>query len=89
MSYVNCGAYIAGRRAPSKKALKIALADAPDRVAFDPTSMFGSQGIIRGDAVPEGVSLQVVGPDPYAKRSWYATVKIAASGRNAGKVVLT
>jgi hypothetical protein len=84
--YVNVGAFIDGRRAPSKKALKIALADAPERVHFDTTSALGPSAEYTGLTVPEGVSLQVVGPDPYADRRFYATVKINS---RTGKVVLS
>jgi hypothetical protein len=30
---------------------------------------------------PAGTELQVVGPDPYSKRNWYATVKVDRNGK--------
>jgi hypothetical protein len=74
MSYINCGARINGERARTKKALREALTTDPSSVVFDPTSMFDSQAEIAGDAIPAGTTLSVVGPDPYARRNWYASV---------------
>ena len=78
MPTINTGAFIDGRRAPSKRAIKIALAVHPERVLFDPTSPFNDPAPIRGDQIPAGVSLTVVGPDPFTKRSFYATVQLNA-----------
>ena len=63
-----------GERPKTKKALKEAMRDDPASVVFDPTAAFGTQEFIRGDDVPSGVVLVVVGPDPYTKRTWYANV---------------
>jgi hypothetical protein len=58
-----------------------------DFVMFDQTAMFQS-GRIPGNATvkdlmnaPAGTQLQVVGPDPYNSRKWYATVKTDKSGK--------
>jgi hypothetical protein len=58
-----------------------------DFVMFDQTSQVMS-GRVPGDCTvadlmkaPEGTELSVVGPDPYNKRTWYATVKLNKSGR--------
>lgn len=73
MGYVNCGAYVNGTRPKTKKALKEAMANDPSHVRFDSTSMFDNLHCT-GVGIPEGTTLSVVGPDPYTKRSWYATV---------------
>ena len=81
MSYINVGAYVNGARPQSKKALKEACAawsasptDAPS-LRFDSTAMMGPRA--GEDILPATIgadTLSVVGPDPYAKRSWYASV---------------
>jgi hypothetical protein len=73
-----------GQRIPTKTALKRLLLGekksstepAPSEVLFDVTDLLGDYAgqTFRGDDLPEGVSLQVVGPDPQTKRIWYATV---------------
>lgn len=72
--YVNAGAYVAGARPRTKKALREALATAPGSVIFDTTAAFNPFAHYRATEIPAGVTLSVVGPDPYAKRSWYASV---------------
>jgi hypothetical protein len=75
MRYVNCGAYGAdGKRVKTKKQLREELATSPGDVYFDSTSMFDSESGFQGDAVPEGLSLSVVMPDPYTDRRSYASV---------------
>jgi hypothetical protein len=87
MASINVGAYVDGKRPVSKAALKRALADAPESVEFDTTSMFdGGAGPYSGTELPVGVTLSVVGPDPYTRRNWYGTIV-----RNArtGKVTVS
>lgn len=87
MSYLNCGAYVDGKRPATKAALKRALADAPETVTFDLTSAFNSvDAPLTGVSIPAGTKLSVVGPDPYARRNWYGTVAVAA---RTGKVTCT
>lgn len=87
MGYVNCGAFIGGRRAPSKKALKEAVRDCPERVTFDSTAFMGPRA---GDTITcdagdiGGNTLSVCGPDPYTRRVFYANVAV----RN-GKIIVT
>ena len=50
----------------TKKALKGAVGEVPN---FIETSMFGAE--FKGDG-----NYTVVGPDPYNKRTWYATVTV-------------
>lgn len=81
MGYVNTGALVDGKRPASKAALKRALADAPDTVVFDSTSMFDGGVQYTPESLPVGVSLSVVGPDPYTTRNYYATVVRGRDGR--------
>lgn len=74
MAYINVGAKINGERPKTKKALREAMKAHPETVLFDRTAAFDGQGTIRGDELPRD-TLQVVGPDPYAKRTWYASIK--------------
>lgn len=87
MTYMNVGAYVDGVRPKTKAALKRALAENPAAVTFDGTAPMGPQHEgLSGVNVPEGLSLSVVGPDPYRVRNWYATVKVNV---RTGKVVCT
>ena len=83
MSYVNTGAFVDGKRPSSKKALREAVATGL-YVAFDVTGAFGP---LAGDVLHAPWSrsigthtLSVVGPDPYRKRSWYASVTVKPDG---------
>jgi hypothetical protein len=84
MSYINVGAFTRnGQRVPSKKALKELLKADPSDVLFDPTSLFGDQAVICGDDLSaNGAKLTVCGPDPYLRRSWFATVERTEKGIN-------
>lgn len=84
-TYINVGAtFDTGNgdgpvRVKTKAALRKALDEAPGDVMFDVTSMLVAPGApkhYRGDEVPDGVTLSVVGPDPYEARVWYASVKL-------------
>jgi hypothetical protein len=72
--YINVGVQAPHNK--SKKALKEAIASNPEAVVFYGTTEFGIGPTYdgHGDTIPEGVSLSVVGPDPYTKRNWYAQV---------------
>ena len=89
MGTINVGAKIAGVDAPSKKALKIALADAPERVTFYTTATLfdGSRSFDGNSVPPEG--LLVCYPNPYTARNGWAIVKVATSGKRAGQVVVS
>jgi hypothetical protein len=87
MSWINTGARVNGARPRTKAALKRALEHEPEAVTFDVTSALGPRGSEVITPATIGTStLSVCGPDPYATRTWYATVAI--SGRT-GKVTLT
>jgi len=57
-----------GASYPTKKALKESVGKP---LRYIETSMFGAE-------YKEDGSFCVVGPDPYTKRTWYATVTMAA-----------
>ncbi len=80
MSYINVGAKIDGHDAPSKKALKLTLADHPERVEFYSTSPMGPQFVGTPDKIPAGFTLSVVGPDPFRSRKFYASVTNGPKG---------
>lgn len=80
MSFINVGAYINGERPASKKALREALANAPESVRFDGTALLGEQFNGPPSTIPAGVKLSVAGPDPYTSRKWFATVEHKAGG---------
>jgi hypothetical protein len=73
MKYVNCGAYVRGSRPKTKKELKQAMKDNPDQVHFDSTEMFHPGGCT-GTTIPTDTTMMVIGPDPFTKRTWYASV---------------
>lgn len=80
MSFINVGAQIDGRDAPSKRALKLTLADHPERVTFYSTSELGAVFDGNGTEIPQGVTLSVCGPNPYNARKFYASVTTTAKG---------
>lgn len=84
-TYVNVGAQSVanGIRYASKKALREALKKDASVVAFDSTSSMGPYAgeTLYGDDLPYGVTLSVVGPDPYTSRKWYANVERRADGK--------
>jgi hypothetical protein len=64
----------------TKTALKAAINIDPGAVHLYATSNMGPQ--FRGPAadLPDDAEFVVVGPDPYTKRDWYATVKKGVKG---------
>ena len=92
MSFINVGAYVGGQRPKSKKALREALAASPGTVFFDSTAAFGAHAgedlpAVRLPEILGGDVLEVVGPDPYSKRNWYATVAVAGTGEHTHLVI--
>lgn len=84
-NFINVGALTSdARRVSTKKQLK-ELCESGE-VAFDQTG-FPLSGLLPGTIVPEdmksGIILSVVGPDPHAKRNWYANVEL-----KGGKLVV-
>lgn len=78
--YVNCGARVNGVRPTTKKALKDALRMVPLSVTFDATSGFDGRGGL-GHCPDMGTVFSVVGPCPFTKRAWYASVTADSDGR--------
>ncbi len=62
-------------RIPTKKELRRLLAEEPEAVYFDGTSVHDKTDGYWGDQIPDGLTITVCGPHPYAKRSWFASVK--------------
>lgn len=77
MPYVNGG--VVG--ITTKKALKEAAKADPADVTFYSTSQLGAVFNGRLTEIPLGVTLSVVGPDPYTARNWYASITRDASGK--------
>lgn len=73
MARINAGAFVEGARPKSKKALKDALTSGA-HVEFDLTSAF-EHGTLTAAGIGNDM-VDVVGPDPYSKRTWYATVTV-------------
>lgn len=62
-----------GKKPPTKKALREAVAANPATVTFMDTSAFNNRGTIGvEDLTPADV---IVGPDVYNARNWYANVR--------------
>lgn len=82
MQYVNGGVYWGQGYTPvsTKKALREAVAIGK-RVYFYGTSELGPRYEGYLDEVPVGVSLSVVGPNPYTNRRWYAQVSRSKEGK--------
>lgn len=78
--YLNVGARLNGADVPSKKALREAVAAGDPGLIFYTTSIFDETARFGLDAIPAFKSLSVVGPNPYSKRSWYATVEVTRGG---------
>lgn len=79
MSYVQGGAAFPGTK-NTKTALKAAIKEDPSKVRLYCTSEMGPQFSDTADKLPEGVTFNVVGPDPYRRRDWYASVKRGRNG---------
>ena len=74
MPYINGGVRINGTPIPTKTALKRAATDDPADVEFYSTSELGDQFHGRLSDIPADTTLSVVGPDPYTRRTWYASI---------------
>jgi hypothetical protein len=64
----------------TKKSLKAALKEDPTNVYLYDTSAFANKFSGPADTLPQGYVFNVVGPDPYQDRSWYASVYVGANG---------
>lgn len=76
------GVFVDGRRPKSKKAVKEAVADNPERVSLEATSLHGGEFDGRVSELPVGGRVQYfVGPDPYTARNFYGQVFKNAAGK--------
>lgn len=73
------GIFINGVRPKSKKAVKEAVADAPETVSIEATSVFGNEYGGPLANAPAG-EIHFVGPDPYTKRNFYGTLTVKPDG---------
>jgi hypothetical protein len=64
----------------TKTALKAAINTDPSRVQLYATSSMGPQFRGTADTLPADAEFLVVGPDPYTRRDWYATIKRGVRG---------
>lgn len=64
----------------TKTALKKAIKENPSGVTLYATSDMGPQFNGPASSLPEGTTFNVVGPNPYTKRDWYASVKRGRNG---------
>lgn len=78
------GIFINGLRPKSKKAVKEAIATAPETVLVESTSMFSASGNMHLASLAMGKRYDFVGPDPYTSRKFYGT--IVRTGENSWKV---
>lgn len=69
------------RRFQTKAALKRAVAQTPDEVVLFPTALFTTDHETMADKVQPGEVWNVVGPDPYNDRRWYASVQLDSKGK--------
>ena len=77
-TYIQGGARYEGVK--TKTRLKELLKTDPSSVVLYATSSMGPQFSDTADKLPQDVEFNVVGPDPYTKRDWYATVKYGTRG---------
>lgn len=73
------GIFVDGRRPKSKKEVREAAADNPQRVRIEATSWFGNE--YDGSLVnaPQG-TIYFVGPDPHTKRNFYGQIVVTEKG---------
>lgn len=73
---------VTGQDIPTKKALKLAIAENAAIVTFYSTDAFGPNRdkLWFGDSLEIGVKYSVAGPNPYTSRRWFATVEKSPNG---------
>lgn len=83
MDNIGVGAWVNGERPRTKKALRDALTKAPATVLLESTAAVGAHigKTFQGGEVPDGVRLNVAGPDPYSARNWFANVTRGRDGK--------
>jgi|1185.fasta_scaffold664281_2 hypothetical protein len=78
--FIQGGANFPHEGKATKTALKAALKANPTGVTLYATSDMGPQFNGPASSLPEGTTFNVVGPNPYRDRSWYASVKRGRNG---------
>jgi hypothetical protein len=75
------GVWVDGKRPNSKKEVKAACADKPDRVRLEATSIFGDEydGFV-SDLPDEFRTITFVGPDPFTNRKFYGNIQRGKTG---------
>lgn len=81
MPYLTGGVYIDGSAPKTKKMLKEAIADDPQRVRFYSTGALDPRSSFTIDTLSAGQKLSICGPDPHQKRTWYATIERLSTGK--------
>lgn len=70
-----------GGNIQTKKALKEAVASDASTIFLYSTGLGGPQFNGLASQLPDDMEFLVVGPDPFKKRNWYATVKHGRDGK--------
>lgn len=81
----NVSANRSGEVIKTKAELRRLVSDDPDNVYFYTTSEMGNQFNGRLSELHSDTALTVVGPDPYNRRDWYATI---GKNKQTGKVTV-
>jgi hypothetical protein len=81
ITHIHGGAdfHCVGKR--TKKELKERIEADASQVYLYTTSSMGPQFSGKASDLPEDTEFNVVGPDAYAKRDWYATIKYGVKGK--------
>jgi len=75
MEYIQGGADFNHVGKKTKKELKRCVKEEPHNVLlYDTTAVMPSKFNDTADKLPDNVTFNVVGPDPYTRRDWYASV---------------
>lgn len=69
------GVFVQGQRPKTKKELKALIATVPHDVSLQATSIIGNEYGGPITEAPDG-TYDVVGPDPYTSRKWYANILV-------------
>jgi hypothetical protein len=78
-TYVQGGAQFRGKQ--TKAGLREAVKTTPSNVYLYDTSAFGSKFSGSATELPKSICFNVVGPDPYSRRDWYASVYMGRGGK--------
>jgi hypothetical protein len=79
-TYVQGGAEFHSKGKRTKAALKAEIKADPSSVYLYDTSAFANKFSGPADKMPNNIIFNVVGPDPYTDRSWYASIYHGRNG---------